>query len=63
MIVGQLALCEECRDGSCARCKRFKTRKSRALRAAAKKAGLKVVNLRITRLLTEDDVIGLPELP
>ncbi len=56
-------MCEECRDGSCARCTRFKTRKSRALRAAARKAGLKVVNLRIAKLLTEDDLIGLPELP
>jgi len=30
MIINQLSLCEECRDGSCATCRKFKARQKRA---------------------------------
>lgn len=29
MIISQLALCEECRDGSCRACRNFKRRQAR----------------------------------
>ena len=32
MIINQLVLCEECRDGSCVRCLRFKRRRARKKR-------------------------------
>lgn len=39
MIIGQLATCEECRDGACKACKAFKRRaKARAARRARAEA-------------------------
>lgn len=32
MIINQLVLCAECRDGTCARCKNFKRRQRRKKR-------------------------------
>lgn len=29
MIISQLSMCDECRDGSCSACKRWKRRKKR----------------------------------
>lgn len=37
MIISQLSTCEECRDGSCATCKRFKRRKAAFERRKAAK--------------------------
>jgi len=48
MIINQLAMCEECRDGSCDKCRRFKRNaKARAARKvredAMRSLGLKKV--------------------
>jgi len=36
MIAGQLATCEECRDGKCRACVRWKRRRRARIKAASK---------------------------
>lgn len=71
MIASQLATCEECRDGSCRRCKNWLRRqkrryphatKSHAALKAAMKAGVPVVEVRLAAL-SEGDLLGLPRVP
>ena len=72
MIVSQLALCEECRDGSCRRCKNYVRRqkrkyphakKSHIMLETAMKAGMPIVEIRLEASdLKKEDFFGLPEV-
>jgi len=68
MVISQLSTCEECRDGSCRRCKswvrRYKRKhpnapKTLASAVAARRAGLECVEVRPSELVAED-FLGLP---
>ena len=43
MIISQLSMCEECRNGSCLTCQRFKRRQRRAKEVAASKCALPIL--------------------